>query len=181
MSKRLKKAICGSGEAQGRVRTPPLSPLPSSLSPRNEGVSVNVFAGVTEVCIPTNCLAEHGPKELPLSEVLSREIQVLLEQGRWEAARDVVDRARRIERETDPPPASEAEFLALPLAQTWLDRKTLNLLEDVGLTTIGDVVGFAPGAICAIRNISHGTERAIREEVQRIWEGVRERGEREEG
>ena len=176
VSGKAKKAICGRGETQGRVRTSPLSLLPSSLSPDNDveqGVTVNVFAGVTETCIPTNCLAEHAPGELPLSEVLSREIQLLLEQGRWEAARDVVDRARRMVDEADPLPATKEEFLAMPLAATRLDVRTVNALEKFELVTIGDVVGFAPGALRAVPQIQEATEQAIRAEVRRIWEGVK--------
>lgn len=141
-------------------------------------VEVDVFEGVTQPVIPTNCLAEHRKGQPSPSEFLANEIKLLLEQGRWEAAHDLVDRAARIVANEPPGPSNEAEYFALLLTETRLPVRTTNYLDREGWTKIGDIVNLPESRFMAVPNFGPRQVLAVRAELARIWAQVRERNER---
>lgn len=116
----------------------------------------------------------HPDREAPIPEAILQatiaKIEIQLRIGNLEAAHEHIDGFGQAIA-GDPPPATYDDFLALAVGDLGFPQRTLNLIDQIGLETIGELLAGFPERFRGVANCGGVTIEAIAETLTE-WGGL---------
>jgi len=99
------------------------------------------------------------------ADQLGVKVAIAARAGHWERARDLIEQAEQAASRGIQEP--NFDWKEQPLADTCLSQTTINLLDEAGYVTLGDLAMADPAAIVAISSIGLGRLWHIVSELRR--------------